>query len=80
MLQLIKVCGEPLHELLSAYEIEYQVLREELAVTPPRQQHDMSKLLEQKRTLKRQNLDLAEQLQSLQSHKRALEVSNKVTH
>ena len=67
-----------LGEELSAYEVEFQVLREELSVTPPRRQADLSRLQEEKKTLKRQNLDLVEQLQNAQAQKHALESSNQV--
>ncbi|XP_047736241.1 uncharacterized protein LOC108675467 [Hyalella azteca] len=67
-----------LSEELSAYEVEYQVLREELSVTPQRQHHSVTKLKQERRALKRQNLDLAEQLQQAQAQKRALESSNQL--
>jgi len=54
------------------------VLREELSVTPPRHEEDLKKLKEEKKNLKRQNLDLVEQLQNSQGTKHALEVSNQV--
>lgn len=60
---------------LHAYEVEYHVLQEELALSPQKDA-DFKKLQEANRNLKRQNLDLLEQLHHSNSQQHALETSN----
>lgn len=62
---------------LHAYEVEYHVLQEELALSPQKDA-DFKKLQEANRNLKRQNLDLLEQLHHSNSQQHALETSNQV--
>ncbi|KAK8746622.1 hypothetical protein OTU49_017111 [Cherax quadricarinatus] len=70
-----QACDCSLRQELQAYEVEYHVLQEELAFSP--QNHtDFQKLKEANKNLKRQNLDLLEQLHHANSHQHALETSN----
>ncbi|XP_042241893.1 TBC1 domain family member 1-like [Homarus americanus] len=70
-----QACECSLSQELQAYEVEYHVLQEEMALSP--QNHtDFQKLKEANKNLKRQNLDLLEQLRHANSHQHALETSN----
>ncbi|XP_064100515.1 TBC1 domain family member 1-like isoform X1 [Macrobrachium nipponense] len=70
-----QACECSLSRELHAYEVEYHVLQEELALSP-QNTADVQKLKEANRNLKRQNLDLLEQLHQSNSHQHALETSN----
>ncbi|XP_069162661.1 TBC1 domain family member 1 [Procambarus clarkii] len=72
---IAQACECTLKQELQAYEVEYHVLQEELALSP--QNHtDFQKMKEANKNLKRQNLDLLEQLHHSNSHQHALETSN----
>ena len=62
---------------LSAYQVEYEVLQEELSICP-QQDADMQKLKESSKNLKRQNLDLLEQLHVANNRQQTLETMNQV--
>ncbi|XP_071550765.1 TBC1 domain family member 1 [Panulirus ornatus] len=70
-----QACECSLSQELQAYEVEYHVLQEELALSP-QNDADFNKLKEANKNLKRQNLDLLEQLHHSNSHQHALETSN----
>ncbi|XP_068231745.1 TBC1 domain family member 1 isoform X2 [Palaemon carinicauda] len=70
-----QACECSLSRELHAYEVEYHVLQEELALSPQNDM-DIRKLKEANRNLKRQNLDLLEQLHQSNSHQHGLETSN----
>ncbi|XP_063586704.1 TBC1 domain family member 1-like [Penaeus indicus] len=70
-----QACEMSLSRELHAYEVEYHVLQEELALSPQKDA-DFKKLQEANRNLKRQNLDLLEQLHHSNSQQHALETSN----
>ena len=60
---------------LHAYEVEYHVLQEEMVTTPQRGETDVvTKLEAANHSLKRQNLELLEQLQISHSHIHSLDV------
>ena len=63
---------------LQAYEVEYHVLQEEAALSPLNSA-EFTKLKEANKNLKRQNLDLLEQLHHANSQQHALEASNQVS-
>ncbi|KAK3867460.1 hypothetical protein Pcinc_027094 [Petrolisthes cinctipes] len=70
-----QACECSLSQELQAYEVEYHVLQEELALSP-QNNADISKLREANRNLKRQNLDLLEQLHHSSNHQHALDSTN----
>ncbi|XP_042855971.1 TBC1 domain family member 1-like isoform X2 [Penaeus japonicus] len=72
---IAQACEMSLSRELHAYEVEYHVLQEELALSPQKDA-DFKKLQEANRNLKRQNLDLLEQLHHSNSQQHALETSN----
>lgn len=76
-LMCLQACEYSLAKELQAYEVEYHVLQEELAISPQHTE-DFQKLKEANKNLKRQNLDLLEQLHHANSHQHALETSNQV--
>ncbi|KAG0719497.1 TBC1 domain family member 1 [Chionoecetes opilio] len=70
-----QACDCSLSKELQAYEVEYHVLQEESALSPLNNA-EFNKLKEANKNLKRQNLDLLEQLHHGNSHQHALEASN----
>ncbi|KAK7068039.1 TBC1 domain member 4 [Halocaridina rubra] len=70
-----QACECSLSRELHAYEVEYHVLQEELALSP-QNDSDIRKLKEANKNLKRQNLDLLEQLHQSNSRQHVLETSN----
>lgn len=62
---------------ISSYEVEYQVLQEELCFAP-QQEANLNKLKEANKNLKKQNLDLLEDLQVAKTRQQSLEASNQV--
>lgn len=76
-LVFLQACECNLQKELQAYEVEYHVLQEEQAISP---QHtaDYQKLKEANKNLKRQNLDLLEQLHHANTNQHGLETSNQV--
>uniref|UniRef100_A0A0P4WCG4 Rab-GAP TBC domain-containing protein n=1 Tax=Scylla olivacea TaxID=85551 RepID=A0A0P4WCG4_SCYOL len=70
-----QACDCSLSKELQAYEVEYHVLQEEAALSPLNNA-EYSKLKEANKNLKRQNLDLLEQLHHANSQQHALEASN----
>lgn len=74
---ILQACDCSLSKELQAYEVEYHVLQEEAALSPLNNA-EFNKLKEANKNLKRQNLDLLEQLHQANSHQHALEASNQV--
>ena len=72
-----EVCDINVTKELSAYQVEFQVLQEELSLSP-QQDASINKLKEASKNLKRQNLDLLEQLHSSNIRQQNLEASNQV--
>lgn len=72
---IAQACDCSLSRDLHAYEVEYHVLQEEEALSPLKTT-EFNKLKEANNNLKRQNLDLLEQLHHANSQQHALEASN----
>ncbi|KAB7505425.1 TBC1 domain family member 1 [Armadillidium nasatum] len=70
-----EVCECNVKKELSTYEVEYQVLQEE-SFFSPQQNANLQKLKESCKNLKRQNLDLLEDLHSAKLRQQNLESSN----